>query len=175
MALQWRRRQKSFKSTGNFLPSERSISISEVLVLGSRAVTDSAHVNVLKLLREPVRRKRPEAWTDSTWMLHHDNAPAQASLLIREFFTKHETTVVPQTPYSPYLVPADFFLFPKLRSALEGRRFQTVEEIEENSIKEILAIRQNTFQDAFQNWKDVGRGVWRVEGSTLKETSLIKL
>jgi len=27
--------------------------------------------------------------------------------------TKHETTVVPQPPYSPDLAPADFFLFPK--------------------------------------------------------------
>ena len=28
--------------------------------------------------------------------------------------------------------PADFFLFPKLKSSLKGHRFQTVEEIEEN-------------------------------------------
>ena len=86
-------------------------------------------------------------------MLYHDNAPAHASLLIREFLTKHETTVVPQPPYSPDLAPTDFFLFPKLKSSLKGRRFQTVEEIEENSIRDLRAIPQNTFQDAFQNWK----------------------
>ena len=28
-----------------------------------------------------------------------------------------------------------------------------VEEIEENSIRDLRAISQNTFQDAFQNWK----------------------
>ena len=66
------------------------------------------YLNVLKRLRVAVRRKSPEAWTNNTWMLHYDNAPAHASLLIREFLTKHETTVVPQTPYSPDLVPADF-------------------------------------------------------------------
>ena len=43
------------------------------------------YLNVLKRLRETVRRKRPEAWTNNIWMLHHDNAPAHASLLIREF------------------------------------------------------------------------------------------
>jgi len=86
-------------------------------------------------------------------MLHHDNAPAHASLFTREFFTKHETTVVPQPPYSPDLTPADFFLFPKLKSSLKGRRIQTVEEIEENSIRDLRAIPQNTFEDAFQNWK----------------------
>jgi len=84
-------------------------------------VNKEFHQNVLKHLREAVRRKRPEAWTNNTWMLHHDNAPAHTSLLIREFLTKHETTVVLQPPYSPDLAPADFFLFLKLKSSLKGR------------------------------------------------------
>ena len=79
-------------------------------------VNKEFYLNALKHLREAVQRKRPEAWTNNTWMLHHDNAPAHASLLICEFLTKHETTVVPQPPCSPHLAPADFFLFPKLKS-----------------------------------------------------------
>ena len=85
--------------------------------------------NVLKRLREAVRRKRPEAWTNNIRMLHHDKAPAHASLLIPEFLTKHETTVVPQPPYSPDLAAVDFFMFPKLKSSLKGRRFQTVKKV----------------------------------------------
>jgi len=42
--------------------------------------------------------------------------------------------------------PADVFLFPKLKSSLKGRRFQTVEEIEENPTRGFRAIPQNTFQ-----------------------------
>ena len=116
-------------------------------------VNKEFYLNVLKHLREAVRRKRPEAWTNNTWMLHHDNAPAHASLLIREFLTKHEMTVVPQAPYSPDLAPADFFLFLKLKSSLKGRQFWMVEEIEENSLWDLRAILQNTFQDMFQKWK----------------------
>ena len=100
-----------------------------------------------------MRRKRPEAWTNKIWMLHHDNAPAHASLLIREFLAKQDTIVVLQSPYSPDLAPADFFLFPELKFTFNGRRFQTIEEIKENSLQDIRAIPQNTFQDAFQNWK----------------------
>jgi transposase len=81
-------------------------------------------------------------------MLHHDDA-----ILIREFLTKHEMTVVPQPPYSPDLAPPEFVLFPNLKFSLKGRGFRTVEEIEENSIWDLRAIPQNTFQDAFQNWK----------------------
>jgi transposase len=86
-------------------------------------------------------------------MLHHDNAPAHASLLIREFLAKQETIVVPQPLYSPDLAPADFFLFPKLKSNLKGRRFQTVEEIKENSLQDLRTIPQNTFQNWKKRWE----------------------
>jgi hypothetical protein len=33
------------------------------------------YLKAMKHLREAVRRNRPEAWTNQTWMLHHDNAP----------------------------------------------------------------------------------------------------
>jgi len=91
-------------------------------------------------------------------------ASRYTSLLIHEFLTKHETTVVPQPPYSQDLAPADVFLFPKWKSSLKGRRFQTVEEIDENSIRDLRAVPQNTFQDAFQKWKKtLGAGYqeWR--------------
>jgi len=73
-------------------------------------------------------------------MLHNDNAPAK-------------TSVVPHTPYSSDLAPADFFLFPKLKTNLKGRRFQTTEEIQENAIRELHAITESAFQEAFQQWK----------------------
>jgi len=75
------------------------------------------------------------------------------ALLIPEFLKKHEKTVVRRPSYSPDLAPAYFYLFSKLKSSLKGRRFQKVEEIEENSIRDLRAVPQNTFQDAFQHWK----------------------
>jgi transposase len=83
-------------------------------------------------LKDAVGKKRPELWENQTWMLHHDNAPANASLLIRSYLAEHQTTVVPHPPYSSDLAPADFFLFPTLKTTLKGRHFQTIEEIQEN-------------------------------------------
>jgi transposase len=60
---------------------------------------------------------------------------------------------VPHLPYSPDLAPAEFFPFPKLKTTLKGRSFQTTEEIQENAIKELRAITQSAFQEAFQQWK----------------------
>jgi hypothetical protein len=59
------------------------------------------YLMAMKRLREAERRKRPEVWTNKTWMLHHENAPSHASLLIRKFLVQQETIVVPQPPYSP--------------------------------------------------------------------------
>ena len=73
-----------------------------------------------------------QLWATGDWWLHHDNAPAHASHLVRSFYVKHQITQVTQPPYSPNLVPCDFWLFPKLKSPLKEKRFQTTDEIWEN-------------------------------------------
>jgi len=78
-------------------------------------VNKQLYQEVLASLSEAVCRKRPELWENQTWMLHNDNAPDHASLLIRSYLAKHQTSVVPHPSYSPELAPADFFCFPNLK------------------------------------------------------------
>ena len=86
-------------------------------------------------------------------MLHHDNAPIHASLLIRGYLAKYQASIAPHPPYSPDLATAEFSLFPKLKTTLKGRHFQTVEEIQENVIRELHAITESAFQEAFKQRK----------------------
>jgi len=104
-------------------------------VPSGQMVNKELYQEVLAPLRDAMRRNRPELWENQTWMLHHDNAPAHESLLIRSYLAKHHTSVVPHPPYSPDLAPADFFLFPKLTTTLKGRRFQTIDESKGNAIR----------------------------------------
>jgi len=92
-------------------------------------VNKQLYQEVLARLRDAVCRKRPDLWENQTWMLHHNNVAAHASLLIRSYLAKHQTFVVPHPPYSLDLAAADFFLFPKLKTTLKGCHFQTTEEI----------------------------------------------
>jgi len=62
-------------------------------------------------------------------------------------------TVVPHHPYSPDLAPSDFFLFPKLKMKLKGRRCQTLEEIQAESQAVLNMLRENDFQECFINWQ----------------------
>ena len=60
-------------------------------------------------------------------------------------------------PYSPDLVPCDFWLFPKGQSPLKGKRFQTVSDIQEITSGQLMVI---------------GRIVWSPKVPTLKETEV---
>ena len=50
------------------------------------------------------------------------------------------------------MAPADFFLFPKLKLPLRGTRFQSIEDIKENSRRELKSIPENAFKKCFDDW-----------------------
>ena len=60
--------------------------------------------------------------------------------------------MMPQPPYSPDMAPCDFFLFPKIKRTLKGRRF-TSNDIKSASLKELNAIPKIEFQNCFGDWK----------------------
>ena len=49
--------------------------------------------------------------------------------------------------------PADFFLFPELKTPMKGKRFAAIEKIKEKTKQEQLAIPKSLFQKCFENWK----------------------
>lgn len=117
-----------------------------------QSVNKEYYLSVLRRLREAIRKKRPNLWQTNSWLLHHDNAPAHTSKLVREYLTKNSVSIVPQAPYSPDMAPADFFLFAKLKLPLRGRRFESIPSIKENSLRELKAIPQSAFEGAFEGW-----------------------
>ena len=78
-----------------------------------QTVNKEYYLQVLRHLRDAVRRKRPELCATRNWKLHHDNAPAHVAQLIQNFLAKHGIENIQHSPYSPDLSPPDFFLFPK--------------------------------------------------------------
>ena len=58
---------------------------------------------------------------------------------------KNSTNVIEQPPYSPAMAPAVFFLFTKLKLPLQGPRFQSIEDIKENSRRDLKSIPENAF------------------------------
>ena len=60
-----------------------------------------------------------------------------------EFFGKTSTHRGDSVP--PYLATWDFWLFPKLKSPLKGKRFQTINKIQENIMGQLMTIERTVW------------------------------
>ena len=118
-----------------------------------QTINTKYYVELLKRLRDVVRRKRSRFWSSGDWLLHHDNAPAHSSNLMQHFLAKHEIIQLRQPSYSPDIAPCDFWMFPKLKMALKGKRFDDIETIQSNATRELKAIPKSAFEDCFKMWK----------------------
>ena len=113
-----------------------------------------------------LQRSSPE----TTWMIQKATAMGNWRLVASsqqhacscimscaEFFAKHQITQVTWFLLQPSqdVVPRNFWLFPKLKSPLKGKRFQTIEEIQESITGQLMAT---------------GRTVWGPKVPVLKGT-----
>ena len=83
--------------------------------------------------------------------------PTHISCPLQSLSVKYQITLVTQPLYSPDFAPCNFWLFPKLKSPLKGKRFQTVDEIQENMTGQLMVTR---------------RTVWSPKVPTLKGTEV---
>jgi hypothetical protein len=100
---------------------------------------------------DAIRRKRPEKWRTNCLSVIHDNAPAHESVLVKDLLAKNNVTTLEHSQNSPDLVPADFYLFPTLKSTLKGRSFYDATDIIKNAMEELKRLSQNGLEKCFQH------------------------
>jgi hypothetical protein len=61
--------------------------------------------------------------------------------------------IIPHPPYPPDLAPCDFSFFPKLKTKLKGRRFETVSDNKRELQAVFDILKENYFHGAFEVWK----------------------
>jgi len=108
------------------------------------------YTDILRRPSDAVRRKCPEKWRTKSWRFLHDNAPAHRPFLAKDFLAKNNVTTLEHPPYSPDLAAVDFYLFPRLKSALKGRRFCDSTDIMKNATDELKRLSQSGLQECFQ-------------------------
>jgi transposase len=97
-------------------------------------------LGVIERLLKWIRRVHPKFHNSKKWFLLHDNAPANTASVVARFLARKQVIVLHHPSYSPDLAPADFFLFPKLKSHLKGKRFQDISTIQANVTGKIRSI-----------------------------------
>ena len=53
----------------------------------------------------------------------------------------------------------NYWLFPKLKSPLKGKRFHAIDKVQENMTGQLMAIPTKDFAECFEQLKDAGRTV----------------
>ena len=94
-----------------------------------------------------IQKKR---WETGDWQLHQDNESSHASRLMQSFLAKPQITQVTQSHHSANLALYNFWLFPKPKIPFQGKKFQTVDEIQENMTGNLMVIQKKDFAECFE-------------------------
>jgi len=119
-----------------------------------QTVNKEFYKTVLQCLHDAVRGHRPEKLRSGNWILHHDNAPAHRAVTTNIFLVKHNIPSLPHPPYSPDLAPCDIILFSQLKKTMKGRRFDDIEKIQANLMRQMRAITKSDYQRCFSQWQE---------------------
>ena len=98
--------------------------------------------------------RRPQLGATGDWQLHHTMHLLLHHILCR-VFDKRANHPGDSAPLPPRFGVLALLPFPKLKSPLKGKRFQTIDETQENRMGKLMAF---------------GRTVWGPKVSTLKGT-----
>jgi histone-lysine N-methyltransferase SETMAR len=85
-------------------------------------------------------------------ILHHDNAPSHTADTTRLDIGLLGFDLVDHPPYSPDLAPMDFRVFPVVKSALKGTRFETFEHLSNATQRVVSQLDEEWYIDMFQQW-----------------------
>jgi hypothetical protein len=78
---------------------------------------------------------------------------------VRDFLANNNVTTLERPSHPPDLAPAGLYLFPWLKSELQGRRFCDATDTIKNATEELKRLSQNDFQDVSNTSKNAGSSV----------------
>ena len=115
---------------------------------------DANYLQVLRRdLTRALHRKRPELDIDDL-LLHQDNAPPHRAANTTLELGLLGLDTVEHPPYSPDLAPMDFKVFPIVKSALKGYRFQDFRELALAIQRVVSTFDEEWYTDMFNQWID---------------------
>uniref|UniRef100_A0A6M2DNE2 Putative histone-lysine n-methyltransferase setmar-like protein n=1 Tax=Xenopsylla cheopis TaxID=163159 RepID=A0A6M2DNE2_XENCH len=93
----------------------------------TKTITAKYYAELLERFNAELKVKRPHLDNNKILFHHARNAPAHTSVLATTKLQELGYELLPHPTYSPDLAPSDFFLFPNLKKALVGQKFESNE------------------------------------------------
>jgi len=88
--------------------------------------------------------------------------------IIKQFLAQRKVTVLDHPPYSPHLTPADYFLFPKVKSHWKGRLFYSISDIQKAVTSTLITIAKDDLYKGIQKLYDHANLCVQLEGCMSK-------
>ena len=60
----------------------------------------------------------------------------------------------PHPPYSLDLARCDFWVFPKVKMTMKGKRFELIQDIEAATTAQLKTLMKEDFQNCFRRWQE---------------------
>jgi len=108
----------------------------------------------MERLLNRIRHVRLGMCESGDWFLLHNNAPSHNATIIKQLLAQRKVTVLDHSPYSPDLAPADYFLFPKVKSHLKGRLFVSISDTQKAMTSTLNTTAKDDFYKGIQKLYD---------------------
>ena len=134
-------------------------------------MTVNAHFycDVLRRLRENVRRKRPQKWQNQNLVIHHDNVPAHRSFIKFRIFWPRTTWQWSPIPHThPIWRPVTFSSSPSWSFGWRVEDATPLKRFKRNRSGYLTQFQKGTPRDASKHDRNAGTAVFVQKGSTLK-------
>ncbi|GFY26019.1 mariner Mos1 transposase [Trichonephila clavipes] len=95
----------------------------------NRTINSDVYIEQLTKLNNAFEEKWPELTNRKGVEFHQGNARPHTSLVTRQKLLKLGWDLLPHPPYSPDLAPSDYFLFRSLQNSLNGKNFNSDDDV----------------------------------------------
>ena len=126
--------------------------VCQICVPKYQTITGSFYINqCLSEVEKFYHNRRPRTGTRGLRILH-DNARPHKTKLVREKSDALKIVELGHPPYSPDLAPCDFWLFPKLKKHLSGRKFESRAQMGSAIFQYMKAVPPEDYKKVFYDW-----------------------
>ena len=139
--------------------------INETTTIGAAKPMRAAAQTALHTVETLGRIEAPSTHTfqcpNNPCFIHYDNAPGHNAECTGEYLQTTNFIRIPHPPYSPDISICDFYLFGRLKNALQQQNTQTLTEIQQATHTVLSSIADDEWIRVFREWKT--RLLWIIE------------
>jgi len=115
-----------------------------------------------------IKKRGHDMWEHGVFLLH-DNAPCHTSKVAKQKLHEIGFIQLYHPSYSPDLAPSDYFLFPKLKNYMRGRKYNPDEQVKKSTISWLARRGPAFFSEGISALENRWRKCVKVKGQYVEK------